>query len=241
LAADAEAVMAVDAQMGITKKTIQLLNDGELLFFHYGKGEYEDDFGGPYPIDFCFMYTPLAPTIMRTCPTRYWPKGGGASVAVNERPELFVERVLLDRFIVGQPHRVQVEIRNRGESYGSKVKIVTTHAVLPGSFQGPLIYKTEHPDTWLPLGPDAPMTLISTSPWVITNWHVTEIMARRALLFHYGKGRYEDKDGREFPFEYCYMFEPSIPAMVVAPERYWPIADRRLSEADYDKDGANPN
>jgi hypothetical protein len=77
LAPHAEAVLLTDVPIEITRQTLDLLKGGDLLFFYYGKGEYSDDSGTVYPIDFCFMYEPMTKTLMRSCPTKYWPKGGG--------------------------------------------------------------------------------------------------------------------------------------------------------------------
>jgi hypothetical protein len=55
----------------LTAKRIKQLQDGEVLFFHFAEGEYDDDNGNTYLIDYCYMFNPLSPTIMRTCPEKY--------------------------------------------------------------------------------------------------------------------------------------------------------------------------
>src|ERR1700686_349769 len=180
LAADAEAVMAVDAPMGITKETIQLLNDGELLFFHYGKGEYEEGFGGPYPIDFCFMYTPLTPTIMRTCPLRYWPKGGGQPPVVKPRPELSIEKVFVKTLEPGKPETILMIVKNRGKSTAHNITLYSTRIHERSTFQGPLIYANNPPDVTASVATDADLTIEFRSTWINT---VTDVKAIKSAKF----------------------------------------------------------
>jgi hypothetical protein len=58
----------------LSQKQIDQLNSGEVLFFHFAEGEYEDYRGDTYLIDYCYMYNPLSPIVMRVCPEKYWPK-----------------------------------------------------------------------------------------------------------------------------------------------------------------------
>jgi hypothetical protein len=74
LAAGAQTVVAIEVLLEITEERFEQLNSGELLYFTYGRGSYEDDAGRIYPLEFCFMYSPMSRTILRLCPSRYWPK-----------------------------------------------------------------------------------------------------------------------------------------------------------------------
>ncbi|HEV2912865.1 MAG TPA: hypothetical protein VGX92_06065 [Pyrinomonadaceae bacterium] len=70
------AMMVARTWMGghvISAKDIADLNEGKCLFFHYSKGQYEDDTGNVYPIDFCLMYLPEHGNLM-LAPMEYWPK-----------------------------------------------------------------------------------------------------------------------------------------------------------------------
>jgi hypothetical protein len=58
----------------LSKERIEQLEKEEVLFFHFAEGEYDDDDGNTYPIDYCYMYNPLSPTILKMCPEKYWPK-----------------------------------------------------------------------------------------------------------------------------------------------------------------------
>lgn len=74
LAAGAATVAAVETGLVITDERFEQLNSGDLLYFTYGKGTYEDDAGHTYGLKFCFMYSPMCPTILQVCPDRYWPE-----------------------------------------------------------------------------------------------------------------------------------------------------------------------
>jgi hypothetical protein len=58
----------------LSQKQIEELTNEEALFFHFAEGEYDDDAGNTYPIDYCYMFNPLSPTILKMCPEKYWPK-----------------------------------------------------------------------------------------------------------------------------------------------------------------------
>lgn len=74
LAAGAAIAVAVTPHALITDERSEQLIAGDLLYFHYAEGSYSDDAGRMYQFDYCFMYTPMAPTILRVCPNHYRPK-----------------------------------------------------------------------------------------------------------------------------------------------------------------------
>jgi hypothetical protein len=149
-------------------------------------------------------------------------KADAERTLLSERPELFVESVYPEPFVTGHPNRMRLQIANRGRTTAHQVKLRSTHAVLPSDFKGPLAYVTQPPDSWHPIGAGARFDLTSVASWNMTAWHVTEILAQRAILFFYGKGTYQDEGGRVFSFQFCTMFKASMSAMVVCPESLWP-------------------
>lgn len=219
----------------LSEERIKDFQEGRLLFFHYAEGEYDDDNGTAYPIDFCFMYMPLTPTAMRICPEKYWPKER-KDRRFPGRPELVIEQVTIEPLEAGKSETVSLIIRNCGKSTAHNVAIETTHAHKPATFQGPLVYQTLPSDTHPDMPPNGVMTLISRSPWVTEFGHIPSIAVKSRLLFVYGKGGYCDDFGRNYDFKFCYMFEPAFPRnMVIAPDRYWPKDESK-------NDGAqNPN
>jgi hypothetical protein len=74
LAGGAAVNVSVVVRIEVTEERLQQLNDGDLLYFHYGQGSYEDDVGRTYGFDYCFMYSPMTPTILRICPNQYRPR-----------------------------------------------------------------------------------------------------------------------------------------------------------------------
>lgn len=58
----------------LSQQQIDLLKEGKELFFHFAEGEYSDDAGNTYPIDYCYMFNPKSPKVMRVCPEKFWPK-----------------------------------------------------------------------------------------------------------------------------------------------------------------------
>ncbi len=58
----------------LSQEQIDQLKKGQTLFFHFAEGEYNDGDGNTYPIDYCYMFNPTSPTVMRVCPEKYWPK-----------------------------------------------------------------------------------------------------------------------------------------------------------------------
>jgi hypothetical protein len=149
----------------------------------------------------------------------------------QERPELFVEQVIIEPFQVGKPETVSLIFRNRGKIVAEHVSIETTHAHKPKTFDGPLVYDTKPPDSVLTIGPDSIFTVVSRSPWVTNATWIQEIINGDRLLFVYGKGHYEDRGGTEYPISFCYMYEPSLPRnMVICPTRFLPT-DKPKPEA----------
>ena len=73
-AGDEENTVISRSPQPLTEKQIDQLNKGEILFFHFAEGEYSDDSGNTYPIDYCYMFNPVSPTVMKVCPEKYWPK-----------------------------------------------------------------------------------------------------------------------------------------------------------------------
>jgi hypothetical protein len=209
----------------LSKERINELQDSKVLFFHFAEGEYDGDDGTTYPIDYCYMFFPLSPTIMRVCPEKYWPKER-KDRKFPGRPELFIEQVVFDTLEVGKPETIRLVIRNRGKITAHNVTIETTHAHTPASFQGPLVYETVPPDTQPSIGPGGVMTSISRSSWLTTAEGIRGIMAGSRLLFQYGRGHYEDEAGNSYPIKFCYMFDPSFPrTMVICPNQLCPKED----------------
>src|SRR5436305_941957 len=63
-----------EADRSLSQQQIDLLKEGKVLFFHFAEGEYSDDDGNTYPIDYCYMFNPKSPKVMRVCPEKFWPK-----------------------------------------------------------------------------------------------------------------------------------------------------------------------
>ncbi len=85
--------LAVNAQMtGVTYigrplsiKDVADLEDGNIRFFQYSKGRYEDDAGNVYQIEFCFMYMPGHDSLP-LAPIEYWPKSEDNEQADSKEP-----------------------------------------------------------------------------------------------------------------------------------------------------------
>jgi len=206
----------------LTAKRIKELQDGKVLFFHFAEGEYDDDDGNTYPIDFCYMYMPLSPTVMRICPEKYWPKDR-KDRKFPGLPQLIVEQVVIDRFKVGQAESVRLVIRNKGKATALDVVIESTYCHTPPSYEGPLIYETVTPEAVPTIVPDDVLTSISRSPWMMTIRDIKDILAGRMLLFFYGRVRYLDETGSRYGVKFCLLYDPTIPGtMKIAPSKYWP-------------------
>lgn len=67
------APITVDARANtpISREQVAGIQAGNLLWFRYGDGQYQDGTGNSYHFEFCFMYDPLRPDSMRICPTQY--------------------------------------------------------------------------------------------------------------------------------------------------------------------------
>lgn len=210
LGPDEENSLVSRSDQPLTAKRIKELQEGKVLFFHFAEGEYDDDDGNTYPLDFCYMYMPLSPTVMRICPEKYWPKDR-KDRKFPGLPQLIVEQVIIDRFEVGKPESVRLVIRNKGKAAALDVAIEATHCHASPSFEGPLIYDTVQPETEPSIVPDGVMTNICLSPWILTIKDIRSILAGRTLLFHYGKVRYFDEAGSRYGVKFCLLYDPTIP------------------------------
>jgi hypothetical protein len=142
----------------------------------------------------------------------------------TESPELFVEHVTPHPILVGKPVTMRMIVRNRGKATAHKVRVGATHALFKSSLNEPLRYWTQPANVSPSIGSNASFEYISVSTWIIQRQHLIDLKARDVLLFHYGKGTYEDKSGKEFVFQFCAMFEPSVSTMVLCPDTYIPIS-----------------
>lgn len=209
----------------LTKDQIKELQEGKLLFFHFAEGEYEGDDGTSYPIDFCFMYEPLAQTVMRVCPDKYWPKERKDRKRAG-RPELSLEAAKVF-FRPGNAAMVRIYLRNRGNMPArnigfSGVQILRSPSDKGALKPGPL----GEPDMFPSLAVGAGMqgTTYGSEPMSIKD--IADIKDGKRLFFHYSDGRYEDDMANVYSLELCLLYMPNVPGLeddiAIAPREYWP-------------------
>lgn len=210
LGPDEETSLVSPSQNPLSQDRLSDLQSGKLLFFHFAEGEYDDDDGRAYPVDYCFMYAPLAPTVMRTCPEMYWPKDRAAR-KFPKRPDLFVKSAAVN-LIAGQSVDIYVIFINRGDETATNMWMEGVTTVKPKTFKGPLERKgMTRSDVPIRLAPGADMTAILREPNRWSKEGVAAIKSEKYLLFHYGRGEYEDAAGNRYPIEYCLRYERDIP------------------------------
>jgi hypothetical protein len=145
--------------------------------------------------------------------------------SLSSRPELFMEHTTPDPIAAGKRVTMRMIVRNRGSLTAHKIKIAAMHALFKSSFTGPLQYHQANPPDISPsIGVSASYEFISVSPWTVTKAQIVDLRDGNIRLFHYGKGTYEDKRGKEFVFQFCAMFEPLVKTMVMCPDKYVPVS-----------------
>lgn len=218
-----EKTTAAISPYALTADRIKKLQNKTLLFFHFCEGDYEDDKGNIYPLDYCYMYEPSAPTCMRICPERYWPKDR-KDRKFPEHPKLTIERAAAD-VAAGKSLDVKVVFKNRGSMAITSLSLDGAAVVTRKSFKGPVEPgELTHTDFPMALAPGVDMTAMLRG-LTLTAEGAKGIEDGGYLLFHYGVGRYSDELGRIQPIEFCFRYEPGIPYLSVADKCYWPKND----------------
>jgi hypothetical protein len=208
----------------LTAKRIKELNDGKVLFFHFAEGEYDDDDGVTYPIDYCYMYNPLSPTVMRTCPEKYWPRERKHR-KFPPRPKLVIQSAGVN-MVAGEQLDVHVAFTNQGDADVARMWMEGITTIHSKSFKGPLERKgmTRNEAPIAPaIGATMTATLREGRRW--TEDGIAIIERGEKLLLHFGRAEYMDALGNLYWLEFCLRYEPSIP---VSPSglRYMSFADK---------------
>jgi hypothetical protein len=212
---------------------IKDLQRGELLFFHYAEGDYEDESGATYPIDFCFMYAPLSPTAMRICPEKYWPKER-KDRKMNGRPELSLEQAKVI-FRPGKSAMVRLYLLNRGNLPARNIGLSGVQIMRAAQDQRPLQLGTlGEPDRFPSLAVNAGMQASTYGASPMSIKEIADVTDGKRSFLHYTEGHYEDEWGRRYPFRICLLYMPNVPGleddMAIAPRQYWPREPQDGSE-----------
>jgi hypothetical protein len=212
----------------ITLAEYKAICDGTRVWFIFGKGLYEDGVGNTWPIDFCFQYEPSIAPVMRICPDKYWPKQVQATLP-ERRPELSLEYAE-GTCVPGKPASVRVIVENRGDATAYEITVEATNFfAVARTFKGPMEHEPSDPPYVYPsLAPGASIeghTKTDIAPLSIQN--VADIRDRKLLFLHYSKGTYKDKEKNAYPFDFCLLYDPDRPVMIIAPKEFWP---RSLSD-----------
>lgn len=205
-----------------TAADVEAIKSGRILLFHFGKGHYEDEAGKKYPFDYCFMYDPSMPQSMMVCPTRYRPKEILLSSDGAERPEIYIQRAVARPLVAGHEKAVALWLKNAGSKSARNITVWINQAFSDANFEGPLRYTFLEPDTRPDCAPGETITLLGKSKGTIAQREIDALNSRKAFWFHFGKGMYEDDLGNSYPFDFCFMYEPTISDMRICPDRYWP-------------------
>jgi hypothetical protein len=219
---------AIVSLLGKSKGTIaqweiDALNKREALWFHFGKGMYEDDLGNSYPFDFCFMYEPTL-SDMRICPDCYWPsKRDSKPLAPAMRPEIVLASAE-GRCVAGDPPRVTMKIVNAGKVSAHRIELESTHFFAHAkTFKGPVEHEPNVPPYVFPvLPPDYEAEGHTEGGPPFTAQDVTDIEGGKLLFINYSTAKYEDEAGNFYPFEFCVLYKPGTPLMEIAPKSFWP-------------------
>jgi len=204
---------------------IDALNNRKALWFHFGKGVYEDQQSRSYPLDFfAFMYEPSLEGLMRIAPDRYWPdKADSPLLSVQPRPELTLEDAR-GRCEVGKPPHVTIRIKNRGQITAHRIELETTHYFAHArTFKGPVEHVPNVPPYLypsLPFNEEVEGHTEGGDPF--TSQDKADIEDGKLLWVNYSKGKYEDEAGNEYTFDFCVLYVPGKPFMDIAPRAYWP-------------------
>jgi hypothetical protein len=236
---DEEKTLQSQSPKPISKSEIRKLRDGEILFFHFAEGEYDDDSGNTYPIDYCYMYNRLAPNIMNICPERYWPKDR-IDRRFPPRPRLVFTSAGVN-LIAGEHVDVHVVITNEGPGEITRLRCEGVTTVKPKSFKGPLDRKgtTRGEMSVTPMAVGAPITTTLREPQRWTKNEIAAIKNGDRLLFHFGRIEYTDALGNLNWIEYCMRYETGMP-LSSSGMHYLSFADRSFWPKDEeDKQGEN--
>jgi hypothetical protein len=144
------------------------------------------------------------------------------SETAKDRPELSIEKAFVKTLEVGKPETIIMEVQNRGKITAHNITMYSTIVHQPGTSESLLVYGKKPPGVTASLASGASLTIDFRSEWINTAADIEAIKAGQVLLFHFGKGQYEDESGATYPFQYCFMYEPPSPNMQICPSRYVP-------------------
>jgi|GEM_PF-5922974 len=219
----------------LTERQIRELQEGQTLFFHYAEGEYDDDAGNTYPIDYCYMFNPQSPTVMRICPEKYWPRDR-AKRKWPPRPHLVVQSAGVN-LKAGERLDMAVAFTNDGDADTTKLEMSGITTVVDKSFKGPLTRKgmtTQQIPIDVTVGRTITAVLRESRRWAKEG--IAAIENGDALLFHFGRADYADARGNTYWIEFCLRYEPGMPLspsglhyMAVADKSFWPTDDESQS------------
>jgi hypothetical protein len=212
----------------LTANRIKELQDGKVLFFHFAEGEYEDDDGNTYPIDYCYMYMPLSPTVMRLCPEKYWPRER-KDRQFPLRPKLVIQSAGVN-LVAGEQVDIHVVFTNQGGADVARMWMEGVTTIHSKTFKGPLERKGMT-RTEVPMVPAVGSTMTATlrEPQRWTKDGIAAIKRGDYLLLHFGRTEYTDDIGNLYWLEFCFRYEPGIPLsssgmhyMASADRCFWP-------------------
>lgn len=219
----------------LTEKQIRELREGKTLFFHYAEGEYDDDAGNTYPIDYCYMFNPQSPTVMRICPEKYWPRDR-TKRKWPPSPHLVVQSAGVN-LKAGERLDMHVAFTNNGDADAINLQMSGVTSVMDKSFQGPLTRKgmtTQQIPIDVTVGRTITAVLRESRRWAKEG--ITTIENSDALLFHFGRADYADARGNTYWIEFCLRYEPGMPLspsglhyMAFADKSFWPTDDESQS------------
>lgn len=219
----------------LTERQIRELQEGQTLFFHYAEGEYDDDAGNTYPIDYCYMFNPQSPTVMRICPEKYWPRDR-AKRKWPPRPHLVVQSAGVN-LKAGERLDMAVAFTNDGDADTTKLEMSGITTVVDKSFKGPLTRKgmtTQQIPIDVTVGRTITAVLRESRRWAKEG--IDAIENGDALLFHFGRADYADARGNTYWIEFCLRYEPGMPLspsglhyMAVADKSFWPTDNESQS------------
>lgn len=144
----------------------------------------------------------------------------------KKRPELSIEQAVVELLEPGKHETAALVLKNRGEVAARNITIRHYFAIATEGFKGPLIYYQQpEPEACPDLGVGATMTVVGQGIESLTAEMFRGFRSGKNLLFHYGKGEYEDDAGNKYPLKYCFMYDPDrITSMRIA-TRYLPTDD----------------
>jgi hypothetical protein len=235
---DEENTLISNSVEPLTAKRIKQLQDGEVLFFHFAEGEYDDDSGNTFPVDYCYMFNPLSPTIMRTCPEKYWPRDR-AKRKWPPRPHLVIQSAGVN-LKIGATVDLAVAFTNDGNADAADVRMSGATFIKKRGFKGPL---TRSGLTQNDLAMNVPagrtITAVLREPQRWAKEGIAAIERGDVILFHFGRADYVCPLGNTYWVEFCLRYEPGIPLspsglhyMAVADKQFWPQDENEQYSAD---------